>query len=200
MPPRIAESFATRVKRASPCPSRKPSSSNCRSTARASSATAINTSMPSTHRRRVRNCSCEKLRLLSLRIIAICDRCSWACSLSGRRGFHDPHFVGPRNHHAQIDARGLLDPPVGRPGALLELQLAPFDFERVALAVQALQLNEEAAGLVLGRDDADCRGGHRQCDHCNASLESDAHAATLSATRSTLLRARGLAATSSADG
>src|SRR6185436_11076962 len=196
MSPRIAESLATRVKRASPWPSRKPSSSNCRSTARATSATAINTSAPSTSRRRARNCSCEKLRLFSLRIIAICDRCSWPCSWSSRRGFHDPHFVGARNHHAQIDARGLLDAPVRSPGALLELQLAPFDFERVALAVQALQLNEEAARLVLGHDDADCRRAQRQRDHYNSCLQCDAHAATLSATRNTALRARGLAATS----
>ena len=62
-----------------------------------------------------------------------------------RRGLHDPHFVGARDHHAQVDARGLLDASVCGPGALLELQLAPLDFERVAIAVQTLQLNEEAA-------------------------------------------------------
>ena len=34
----------------------------------------------------------------------------------------------------QADARGLLDAAVRRPRALLELQLAPLDIERVALA------------------------------------------------------------------
>src|SRR5678816_155563 len=141
MPPRIAESLATRVKRASPCPSRNPSSNNCRSTARATSATAISTSTPSTTRSRERNCSCEKLRFCSLRIIATCGR----CSLGHRRGLHDADFVGARNHHAQADARGLLDAPVRGPRALFQLQLAPLDLERVALAVQTLQFDEEIA-------------------------------------------------------
>src|SRR5918997_68494 len=129
MPPRMAESFATRVKRASPCPSRNPSSSSCRSTARATSATAISTSAPRTRRRRARNWSCEKLRLCSLRVIAICDLRSWGHL---RDGFHDAHFVGTRYHHAQSDARGLLDATVRRPGALFELQLTPLDLERIA--------------------------------------------------------------------
>src|SRR5918994_3311826 len=189
MPPRIADSFATRVKRASPCPSRNPSSSNCRSTARATSAIAISTSAPSTTRRRERNCSCEKLRLCSLRIIAICDLRSWVHRCYG---FHDAHFVGTRNHHAQSDARGLLDATVRSPGALFELQLTPLDLERITLAVEALQLNEAAARLVLGRYDGDCRHAERQRHQRDSDLHGDAHAAHLSATRSTALRARGL--------
>src|SRR5687768_9306165 len=196
MPPRIAESFATRVKRASPCPSRNPSSSSCRSTARATSATAISTSAPSTRRRRARNWSCEKLRC-SLRIIAICDLRSW---VHRRDGFHDAHFVGARNHHAQSDARGLLDATVRSPGALFELQLTPLDLERIALAVEALQLNEAAARLVLGRHDGDCRHAERQRQQRDSHFHCHAHAGRLSATRSTALRARGLAAISSADG
>src|SRR5690348_10583865 len=196
MPPRIAESFATRVKRASPCPSRNPSSRSCRSTARATNPTAISTTAPTTRRRRERNCSCEKLRLCSLRIIATCG----LRSLSHRRRLDDADFIGTRNHHAQADARGLLDAPVRGPGALLQLQLAPLDFERIAVAVQALQLNEESACLVLGEHDADAGRGERQPDHCDSCAPCEAHAASLSATRSTALRARGLAATSSCDG
>src|SRR5512139_2116747 len=83
------------------------------------------------------------------------------------------------------------------PGALLQLQLAPLDVEVVSAIGELLQLVEAVAGFLLAVDDAERRHEHRDPEHSHQLPPlRELHAATLSATRSTALRARGLAATS----
>ncbi len=56
--------------------------------------------------------------------------------------------------HVQLLARDTLDEGVSGPGTLLELQLAPFDVQVVALRAQLLELNEQLARAVLAVDRA----------------------------------------------
>src|SRR5690606_12963704 len=112
----------------------------------------------------------------------------------------DAHFIRTRNHHPQTDSGRLLDTPMRRPRALLELQLPPLDLERIALRGERLHLNEQSARLVARPDDRDRRGEQACPQQRHRKLRVNAHAATLCATRMIALRARGLRATSSGEG
>src|SRR5439155_7320734 len=88
---------------------------------------------------------------------------------------------------------------------LVELQLRPFNIELARLRLRALQLDKQAARLVLRvhqRQRADHQqGGQRQIQAAaHAALPPGRLTARRWATRSTAERARGLAATSSSDG
>src|SRR5690606_20884806 len=112
----------------------------------------------------------------------------------------DVHFLGTRHHHLQIDACGLLHTTMPGPRALLEPALSPFDVERIARGSERLQLDEEAARLMLAPHHRDARTEQREPQQRKHCARSDAHAALLSATRMIALRARGLAAVSAALG
>src|SRR5690606_40500365 len=94
------------------------------------------------------------------------------------------------NHHVQAAACCLLDAPVSRPGALLELELSPLDVEGVTLCVQRLQLDEEPARLVARPHHRERRGEQRPPEPNHRELHRNAHAATFSATRMIALRDR----------
>ena len=106
------------------------------------------------------------------------------------------HARGRGYAHLQIIRRNFLDPGVHGPGALLELQLPVFDFQLPGLVLLFLQFHEQFSCLVL-RGDQGQRADHE--DSGQRGIEPD-HCATLSATRMTALRARGLAAISASVG
>src|SRR5882762_9099718 len=54
----------------------------------------------------------------------------------------DLDLLRGRHRHVELGARDALDEGMGGPGTLLELQLAPFDFQVVAARVQSLELDE----------------------------------------------------------
>src|SRR5690606_31968196 len=83
-----------------------------------------------------------------------------------------------------------------RPRALLKLQLAVLDLVLPGDLLFLLQFDEQLARLVLRGDD-DQRAGHEDAGKDQVDLD---HAASLSATRMTALRARGLDATSASEG
>src|SRR5579862_5042174 len=91
-----------------------------------------------------------------------------------------------------------LDVAVVRPGALFELQPAPFRIEVVARAVQALELDEQFARTILGidRTGAGPKHGTPQCRQREQHELTSGAQACLCATRSTALRERTLVATS----
>ncbi len=60
-------------------------------------------------------------------------------------------LVGPWRVHAEPVAGDLLDARMGGPGALFELELAPFDFECAHAFLFALELGDELAGAMVGR-------------------------------------------------
>src|SRR5262249_47180029 len=108
--------------------------------------------------------------------------------------------------HVQLGAGDALDEGVRRPGTLLELQLPPFDLERVAPIVEPLELDEQLARAMLRVDGARGGGEHRNPERGNDDRqefrreESHRHPLTRSATRSSALRERGLFARSASLG
>src|SRR5690349_13188332 len=111
---------------------------------------------------------------------------------------HHLHVSCARDRHPQVAARHLLDAPGRRPCALLQLELAPFDVEAVALGRESLQLDEERAGAMLRPDDADGGDENENRRNQRRPKRNAVHAATFSATRNTALRARGLRSISAA--
>ena len=77
---------------------------------------------------------------------------SLARGFVGSHGAIDLDLLRRRRRHVQLGAGDALDERVRRPGALLELQLAPLDFEVVALPVEPLELDEQLARAVLAVD------------------------------------------------
>jgi len=63
--------------------------------------------------------------------------------------------------HREFLASEFFDTGVSRPGALLELQLAPLDFELTGALLLAFDGGIQLAGLVLGRDDAKAARHHQ---------------------------------------
>lgn len=106
------------------------------------------------------------------------------------------HARGRGYAHLQIIRRDFLHPGVHGPGALLELQLPVFDLQLPGLVLLFLQFHEQFSGFVLRSDQ-----GQRANDENSSQrgIEPD-HCATLSATRITALRARGLAVISASVG
>src|SRR5690606_4205618 len=99
--------------------------------------------------------------------------------------------------HAQPRARDLVDAVGLGPGGLLQLQAAEIDVELVALVDQPGQLDEQLAMLVARVHHAD-RGDHVRGQQYEDEEAGHVATAGYSATRSTALRARGLAASSAA--
>src|SRR5690606_35118767 len=128
-------------------------------------------------------------------------------SRSLRRPRDDDDLLGLGRAEQEPLARERLDARVRRPRALLDLQAAPVDLQPIVLAVQLLELDEEAACIMLGADQqkagADHGHGERRREH-ELSPFGAAHAASwtgsFSATRSRALRARGFRAISSGVG
>ncbi len=105
--------------------------------------------------------------------------------------------------HVQLLARDALDEGVRGPGTLLELQLPPLDVQVVALRAQLLELRRTAAARgTCSRPRPPRTAAPRPKEprpQAPVSWQRQPHA-TLSATRSSALRARGLRATSSLPG
>src|SRR5882672_5816872 len=108
--------------------------------------------------------------------------------------------------HMEAGAGDVLHVGIGRPGALLDLQPTPLGLELIAPAVAMLEFHEQLARAMLA---VDRRGGghqHRQPQRWQDEPGEGARerlqaltARTRSAARSSALRARGLAVTSSAE-
>ena len=102
----------------------------------------------------------------------------------------------------QLRARDALDEGMGGPGALLELQLTPLDFQVVPAPIQGLELHEQRARAVLAVDRTGGRAErrHPQQRQRRATAARRPLHGSFSATRSSALRARGLRATSASPG
>src|SRR5688572_10191748 len=119
---------------------------------------------------------------------------------------HQLDVLRRRHGHLEPGAGDILDEGMCGPGTLLELQLAPLDFQVVAFHVEPLQLDEQVARPVLGVDSPrgrrECRGpqdrNRDEQQFSGGAGRKRTHGRTFSATRNTLERARGLAASSSA--
>ena len=70
----------------------------------------------------------------------MCDVPSWRDDLD---------FFGGRHRHVKLRGGDTLDKRLRGPGALLELQLTPLDFEVVPAGIQLLELNEHLTRAVL---------------------------------------------------
>src|SRR5690606_33843856 len=90
--------------------------------------------------------------------------------------------------------RDLVDAVALGPGRLLQLQAAEFDVELVARLVQPVE-GDEGEPVLVAVAHHQQRGRHVG-DHQHREQHVAVHAASLSATRSTALRARGFAASS----
>ena len=164
--------------RASPCFSRKSWSTTCRYTARATSATPHSASSAE-HEPVAPGARPRSSRAAGWPARFMAARCAGrsACGMT-------------MCSSSRADA---LDAAVGGPGALLELQLAPLDVEVVARRVSCSSSMNSCAPRAWRRS----RRATSRAPRPTAPTTSDApagraHAASLSATRSTALRARGL--------
>ena len=197
MPPRIAESFATRVKRASPCPSRNPSSSSCRSTARATSATRDQHERAQHQAQPRAELLLRETALCSLRIIATCDQCSWVTVV----GFTMRTSSG-RGITMRRPTRAVCSTRPCVAQALCSSFSWPHSISSASRSrVQALQLDEQAARLVLASTRRRSPAASTSATTATAMQRIAMLMRPPSRRRAcTALRARGLAATSSADG
>src|SRR5690606_4302787 len=119
---------------------------------------------------------------------------------NGRSRAHHHDLGGLGELHPQPLARDLVDSIALGPGGLLQLQPAEVDVELVALVLEPGQLHEQLPVLVARvhhADGADHVGRQQHGDE-DAQGHGRASAGSFSATRSTALRARGLAEVSSA--
>ncbi len=78
----------------------------------------------------------------------MCDVPSWRDDLD---------FFGGRHRHVKLRGGDTLDKRLRGPGALLELQLTPLDFEVIPAGIQSLELNEHLTRAAHAEVDSNPR-------------------------------------------